>query len=483
MNYHIAPNGSDKNPGTASKPFASIQAARDAIRKYKKIKKLPKGGVTVFLHEGVYNVRSTIAFAAPLSNPSSGGWAKLDGRNATHVFVRNCYVFQEPTYRYHYRKNDPFLTSQRMGGPDSSWGQRAAIALKGGHLSVTDCVVKGAGMPVMLVGARYSTIARNRLFTGTAANGLGIYYGREKCIIEDNEIRPGSSRNHSGMWFHHTGSRYYVARDYVQLFWVCDVEGILFHGNGGKQAILNVQKAAENRVTCKSVGPARPGYECVVIKGKGLGQRRTIVGVSGSTLTLDRPWDVSPDSQSRIVVLSLEPFSDNIVVDNRLEDIGAGIHLWGAGLGWMIDGSHLTRSGGVVIDTCSIGRPWSGAQFMQVLRNVVDQGRFHGHIGDVWTTGYTGTGYYRSYLDGCLANVGHVFRGNLQKNDSGIAFWVREYLKKGQKRTETTTDIGLIVEENHFKNCQIGIDIGTGVSAVLKDNVFDNVDQHVRKSK
>ncbi len=68
MNYHIDPNGSDKNPGTESKPFASIQAARDAIRMYKKarmhknVKGLPEGGVTVFLHEGVYNVRSTIAF-------------------------------------------------------------------------------------------------------------------------------------------------------------------------------------------------------------------------------------------------------------------------------------------------------------------------------------------------------------------------------------------------------------------------------------
>jgi len=33
--YYIAPDGNDKNPGTKSKPFKTIQAARDAVRTLK----------------------------------------------------------------------------------------------------------------------------------------------------------------------------------------------------------------------------------------------------------------------------------------------------------------------------------------------------------------------------------------------------------------------------------------------------------------
>ena len=31
--FHVALNGSDANPGTSSKPFASLERARDEIRK------------------------------------------------------------------------------------------------------------------------------------------------------------------------------------------------------------------------------------------------------------------------------------------------------------------------------------------------------------------------------------------------------------------------------------------------------------------
>jgi hypothetical protein len=304
----------------------------------------------------------------------------------------------------------------------------------------------------------------------------------DKCVFEDNEIRPGTSRNHSGFWNHLTGSRYYFARNSFQLFWVCDVEGILFHG-GGSQAILKVKEAKRNQLICESSGPAKASWECVVVKGKGLGQSRMIVEVSGDTLILDRPWDLPPGSESRVAVLQFPTFKGHIVVDNRLEDIGAGIHCWGDGIGWMIDGNRLTRSGGVVLDTCSFDyRPWSGVYFMQVLRNVVDQGRFHGHIGDVWTTGYSGTGYYRTFLDGCLANVGHIFRENLNMNDSGLAFWAREYFRDNQNPTEATTDVGLIIEENCFKDCKIGIDIRDGVRAIVRRNSFDNVDVPVREA-
>lgn len=52
--YHIAADGSDTNPGTKEKPFAGLEAARDAIRELKEGGALPDGGVTVWIHGGDY---------------------------------------------------------------------------------------------------------------------------------------------------------------------------------------------------------------------------------------------------------------------------------------------------------------------------------------------------------------------------------------------------------------------------------------------
>ncbi len=59
---HVAPNGSDTNPGTKREPLATIEAARDAIRDLKEARILGNAGATVYLHKGTYRVSSTIEF-------------------------------------------------------------------------------------------------------------------------------------------------------------------------------------------------------------------------------------------------------------------------------------------------------------------------------------------------------------------------------------------------------------------------------------
>lgn len=57
---YVAANGSDRNSGTAKKPFATLQRARDAIREMKKSGPLPVGGVTVWVGAGTYPMLSTL---------------------------------------------------------------------------------------------------------------------------------------------------------------------------------------------------------------------------------------------------------------------------------------------------------------------------------------------------------------------------------------------------------------------------------------
>lgn len=52
--FHVATNGLDTNPGTRSKPFATLERARDAVRAQLQNAPPPRGGLTVWLHGGDY---------------------------------------------------------------------------------------------------------------------------------------------------------------------------------------------------------------------------------------------------------------------------------------------------------------------------------------------------------------------------------------------------------------------------------------------
>ncbi len=52
--FFVAPNGRDADAGTQVKPFATLERARDAMRKIKAEDQWPKGGATIFLRGGDY---------------------------------------------------------------------------------------------------------------------------------------------------------------------------------------------------------------------------------------------------------------------------------------------------------------------------------------------------------------------------------------------------------------------------------------------
>lgn len=60
--YYVSADGKADADGSSENPFASIEAARDAIRALKNGSGLPDGGVTVYVKNGVYNVSSNITF-------------------------------------------------------------------------------------------------------------------------------------------------------------------------------------------------------------------------------------------------------------------------------------------------------------------------------------------------------------------------------------------------------------------------------------
>ena len=59
--FHVAPDGEDRHPGTKAKPFATLTRARDAVRELKQSG--PSRDVLVLLRGGTYRIRETVRFA------------------------------------------------------------------------------------------------------------------------------------------------------------------------------------------------------------------------------------------------------------------------------------------------------------------------------------------------------------------------------------------------------------------------------------
>ena len=59
--FHVAPDGKDTNPGTAKKPLATLEKARDVVRGYKAAH--PGEANAILLHGGEYRLGKPVIFA------------------------------------------------------------------------------------------------------------------------------------------------------------------------------------------------------------------------------------------------------------------------------------------------------------------------------------------------------------------------------------------------------------------------------------
>ncbi len=79
--YFVATNGSDANPGTMSQPFASLEAARDAVRRDRAAGKIPAEGLAVVIAGGDYIRDRTLELGVEDSGAPGAAiaWRAADG--------------------------------------------------------------------------------------------------------------------------------------------------------------------------------------------------------------------------------------------------------------------------------------------------------------------------------------------------------------------------------------------------------------------
>lgn len=124
-------------------------------------------------------------------------------------------------------------------------------------------------------------------------------------------------------------------------------EGLLWQG-ASRLIYSNLTSAGAQALTDTTAAYTSTyvGRFLTVLNGNGIGQLRKITGFSGSTLQLDRPWDIVPDAGSAYTVDS-GPAYHNIVVNNRLDGQTnkGGIMFYTKDYDNIIDGNILTHTG------------------------------------------------------------------------------------------------------------------------------------------
>jgi hypothetical protein len=96
---YVAPDGSDRDPGTSAKPFATFERARDEVRKLRQDGRLTKGGATIWLRGGDYIRTNALQLTAADSGAAdaSNVWCACKGETVRLLGGRKLAGFEPAT--------------------------------------------------------------------------------------------------------------------------------------------------------------------------------------------------------------------------------------------------------------------------------------------------------------------------------------------------------------------------------------------------
>ena len=208
---------------------------------------------------------------------------------------------------------------------------------------------------------------------------------------------------------------------------------------------------------------------CIYVTGgRGIGTRIPVKESGGDGVTLEKPLDCELDETSVVCLSDFKKFENTFVVENKVGALGRGIYHWGGTYSNIVDGNDLCDNGGVVMEDLSgCGPTWNSAGeiFAQILNNRVTRGR--GFYSNSAAIGLLGGETHDSTLS-------VVIRGNTSEDDCTLTALPRRKHEDGSFSYR-----GVVFENNVSRNCAYGIELGDGVSAVLRNNTFENVDQPI----
>lgn len=207
----------------------------------------------------------------------------------------------------------------------------------------------------------------------TNKNGSPTFQFMRDSLLWDNEFtRDASSQNENPVVVHHgfvtdfsirislMYNKFDVINGPVLNKLRNDGETFLVEGGGGnrtenlgtvKSATATTLTDAANTINVDpfGAGTISESYAVAIVAGKGAGQRRRVVGYANATLTIDKPWDVVPDTTSRYSTF-VWALKDAILFSNTLTDNPRGIWLYQCSVeGVVITGNTISQGGGIFL--------------------------------------------------------------------------------------------------------------------------------------
>lgn len=218
-----------------------------------------------------------------------------------------------------------------------------------------------------------------------------------------------------------------------------EVAGAFLGGSGGGSASAGITVTASTLQTL-TVGPTFEtdrwtNHQLRVVAGTGISQRRRIIGNSGGVFYVDRPWDITPDTTSRISVFGdtdkiwLVGNANSTIWTYSIErDLWSAAHIRESGIaraasvfpisgpsglsyarpheGFAVNGITYVAEG---LLTVGIGDTGGTSYTIGDLLTLTNRGS----TGQVWVTGITTGGIVTSLI---IASVGTGYGGGITQS-------------------------------------------------------------------
>ncbi len=413
---------------------------------------------------GVMKMRSSENLRLTNVRIEGKGSNTIDLNGANRVFINNCEIVGKQVYlgtanQVHFDSVD-FYGTNDVGTLVYSWG--------GEEISLSNCTAQDQDNTVS------DGWARGRFFTGTCLWGTqgNVYLGEN--ITTEMTIRPEYTSWNEG----------------EQFMW----EGTIVGYEG------NPTSATATTMTFGAGAGANAEQMAVIVDGKGLGQFRRVVAFDEATrtVTVDKPWNVIPDSTSEISFMMVP--TNIAMYDNTLDFkdraytseqhiAAAGIQAYEGALNFIADKNTITDSRAAIsVWSHSMGGAGDNVAAYSHLyvNNTIDDTRFGIEI----QRGSTDVGYpsmNRIFRDNTITDAveyGLRFRLNSDKTNPSPYAMVFEHNSITNvpdavfKRNDDGSMANTLFYGNTFNrgtathSGSVAMEFNDGIDPVLRDNTF-----------
>jgi hypothetical protein len=262
-----------------------------------------------------------------------------------------------------------------------------------------------------------------------------------------------------------------------------DGETILSEGGAGDKyqrgdtGIVTSAGATTLSDSKKSSWTIYPNSFVALVSGKGEGQIRKIVSRSGSTLVIDKPWDIIPAAGDHFAI-SVPSYENAIIRHNTLKDNPAGILLYrGSFLNVSIVGNELIDNGGIWVRpdqrTNSDGRYLFSVNKNieindNILRNTKSQFPLYialhfalVHPNSFWGTSTTAVEIRNNRLEARPGTPTYLVEEGYFSN----AYYQNPNAKFAENGIPAI--VGTVLQGNSCHNCPINYTLSTGVDSAV----------------